>query len=205
MLHEAIRILCIDDDEQIRYALDGVFKFQQWQSLLAVDVREGLRLFEAYRPDLVLIDYHMPQINGIQGVRLLREIDPDVPIIVFTIDEEQSVADAFLEAGASDFALKPIKAPDIISRIKLHIKLMQRRKPMEEMGVKGIGASTLALILEYLKSCEEYQTAGDIAKNTGLAYQTTYRYLQHLVVEGRVESKNIYGKIGRPKQLFKIN
>lgn len=205
MSHEAIRILCIDDDEQIRYALDSVFKFQQWQSLLASDVKEGLRLFEAHRPDLVLIDYHMPQINGIQGVRLLREIDCDVPIIVFTIDEDQSVADAFLEAGASDFALKPIKAPDIISRIKLHIKLMGRRKPVEELSVKGIGASTLALILEYLKSCEDYQTAGDIAKHTGLAYQTTYRYLQHLVSEGRIESKNIYGKIGRPKQLFKIN
>ncbi len=205
MLHEAIRILCIDDDEQIRYALDSVFVFQRWQSLLAANVKDGIRLFKAHRPDIVLIDYHMPEINGIQGVRLLRELDGAVPIIVFTIDEEQSVADAFLEAGASDFALKPIKAPDIISRIKLHIRLMQWRKPAEEPSIKGIGASTLALILEYLKSCEAYQTAGDIAKHTGLAYQTTYRYLQHLVAENIVESKSIYGKIGRPKQMFKMN
>ena len=205
MLHETVRILCIDDDGQIRYALGSVFEFQRWQSLLAANVKEGIRLFKAHRPDIVLIDYHMPEINGIQGVRLLRELDGTVPIIVFTIDEEQAVADAFLEAGASDFALKPIKAPDIISRIKLHIRLMQRRRPAEDPGVKGIGASTLALILEYLKSCEAYQTAGDIAKNTGLAYQTTYRYLQHLVAENIVESKSIYGKIGRPKQMFKIN
>lgn len=204
MLHETIRILCIDDDEQIRYALDSVFRFQQWQSLLAADVREGIRLFKMHRPDIVLIDYHMPGINGIQGVRMLRELDGAVPIIVFTIDEQQSVADAFLEAGASDFALKPIKAPDILSRIRLHIKLMQRRKPAEEPVVKGIGASTLALILDCLKGCETYQTAEDIAKCTGLAYQTTYRYLQHLVAEEVVESKNIYGKIGRPKQMFII-
>ncbi|WMJ84023.1 response regulator [Oscillospiraceae bacterium LTW-04] len=204
MYHENIKILCIDDDGQIRYALNSVFEFQKWESFLAPDVNEGLRLFKQHRPDIVLIDYHMPEINGIQGVKLLREIDFNVPIIVFTIDEDQQIADQFLAAGASDFALKPIKAPDIISRIKLHIKLMRLRPSHEETTVKGIGATTRSLIVNYLNRCSDYQTAGEIAKNTGLAYQTTYRYLQHLISENVVESKNIYGKIGRPKQLFKI-
>ena len=66
--------------------------------------------------------YHLPQVSGIRGVEMIRELDPDVPIIVFTIDESQEVAEQFMQAGASDFALKPIKAPDIISRIRLHIR-----------------------------------------------------------------------------------
>ncbi|MFV0497147.1 MAG: response regulator [Candidatus Fimivivens sp.] len=205
-MNRIVKILCIDDDEQIRFALNSVFKFQKWQSFLASNVKEGINIFKNERPDIVLIDYHMPEINGIQGVKMLREIDSSVPIIVFTIDENQTVADEFLKFGASDFALKPIKAPDIISRIKLHIKLMQSWKYAEEYTiVKGIGASTLNLIIDYLKSCSNYQTAGEIAKNTGLAYQTTYRYLQHLVSENITESKSIYGKIGRPKQMFRIN
>lgn len=203
MNNNDLTILCIDDDEQIRYALNAVFEFQNWRSLLASNVTDGLRLFEKHRPDLVLIDYHMPQINGIQGVRMLRTLSSTVPIIVFTIDENQEVADGFLEAGASDFALKPIKAPDIISRIKLHIKLINTLKPQEEVS-KGIGSSTLSLIIEFMQSIDEYLTASEIAKRTGLAYQTTYRYLQHLISENRVETKNIYGKIGRPKQMFKL-
>ena len=51
----------------------------------------------------------MPGINGVEGVQMLRALSHTVPIIVFTIDESQEVADQFLQAGASDFALKPIK------------------------------------------------------------------------------------------------
>ncbi|HWP52131.1 MAG TPA: response regulator [Clostridia bacterium] len=203
MDNNSLTILCIDDDEQIRYALNAVFEFQSWKSILASNVKEGLSLFEKHHPDIVLMDYHMPEINGIQGVHMLRMLNPSVPIIVFTIDENQEVADRFLEAGASDFALKPIKAPDIISRIKLHIKLINTSKPQEEM-LKGIGSSTLALIIELMQGCDDYLTAGEIARRTGLAYQTTYRYLQHLISEKKVETKNIYGKIGRPKQLFRL-
>ena len=117
-------ILCIDDDDEICFALKALFKLQKWQGLSANNMAEAIQKFRSNQPDIVLIDYHMPKINGIEGVRMLRKLSSDVPIIVFTIDESQQVADAFLEAGASDFALKPIKAPDIVSRIKLHLQLL---------------------------------------------------------------------------------
>ncbi|WP_102050570.1 response regulator [Pygmaiobacter massiliensis] len=203
MNNRTLTILAIDDDEEIRFALKAVFDFQGWQALTASHVKEGIALFREHRPDIVLIDYHMPEINGIEGVRMLRQIGGDVPIIVFTIDEDQQVADRFLEAGASDFALKPIKAPDIISRIKLHVRLMESRKAAEPVA-KGIGGATLDLIRDCLtRAGETYLTANEIAVATGLAYQTTYRYLQHLVAEGVLESKSSYGKIGRPKQSFR--
>lgn len=119
-----LKILMIDDDEQILFALQAVFQFQKWSSISAKDVPTGIALFRAQHPDLVLIDYHLPQVNGIKGVQMIREIDAEVPIIVFTIDESQEVANRFMEAGASDFALKLIKVPDIISRIRLHVRLL---------------------------------------------------------------------------------
>lgn len=49
--------------------------------------------FRTCRPDLVLMDYHLPKINGVKGVEMLRREDPEVPLIVFTIEDNQRVAD----------------------------------------------------------------------------------------------------------------
>ena len=196
-------ILSIDDDEQICFALGELFRLQGWSAYCAGSVAKGVELFERHRPDIVLIDYHMPHVNGVDGVKMLRKKDAVVPIIVFTIDESQEVADAFLEAGASDFALKPIKAPDLVSRVKLHLRLLERRE--QTVLEKGLSQSTLDLIGDYLETVEDCTTANEIAEGTGLAYQTVYRYLQHLVRTRRVEQFSAYGKVGRPKQLYRKN
>lgn len=208
-----IKILMIDDEEQILFALRAVFQFQGWDSISAKDVPTGMELFRTQHPDLVLIDYHLPQINGVKGVQMIRELDQEVPIIVFTIDESQEVANQFLEAGASDFALKPIKAPDIISRIRLHIRLMDSNRQLKKntqseerstAPVKGIGVATLELIEGALKDSEEFLAVEAISQRTGLAYQTAYRYLQHMLSQGRVEVSQSYGKVGRPKQKYRL-
>lgn len=211
MSNSKLKILMIDDDEQILFALRAVFQFQGWQSVSAQDVPTGLELFRTQHPDLVLIDYHLPRINGVRGVQMIRELDSNVPIIVFTIDESQEVADRFIEAGASDFALKPIKAPDIISRIRLHIRLMEStqtvRKPRAEertFVTKGIGSATLELIEEAFGTGGEFLTVEEIAERTGLAYQTTYRYLQHMLTQNSIEVSQSYGKVGRPKQKYRL-
>lgn len=209
MQGKQIKILMIDDDEQILFALKAVFQYQGWVALSAQDVPSGLELFRSQHPDLVLMDYHLPRMNGIKGVQMLRALDADVPIIVFTIDESQAVADQFIEAGASDFALKPIKVPDIISRINLHIRLMESKMQLknraQEQQVKGIGSATLALIEGCLRQTEEPLTVEEISQATGLAYQTTYRYLQHLEGQGQVEVSQSYGKVGRPKQKYRMD
>lgn len=198
-------ILVIDDDEQICFALGELFKFQGWKAYSANDVESGLSMFKACRPDVVLIDYHLPRINGVEGVKRLRRLSLDVPILVFTVDESQEVADTFLEAGATDFALKPIKAPDIISRIKLHLRLLQQEKQekQEPALAKGLAQGTLNLIHDFLDRQSDYLTVNDIAEGTGLAYQTVYRYLQHMTLENKVEMVSIYGKVGRPKQVYR--
>lgn len=201
-MERKITILSIDDEENIRFALGELFRFQGWEACCAPTVEKGIEQFRLHRPDIVLIDYHMPGINGVEGVRLLRKLSRTVPIIVFTIDESQEVADQFLQAGASDFALKPIKAPDIISRIKLHLRLLEREQPAQSLS-KGLSEATLQLVLDSLKEDEDYMTVNEVAKSSGLAYQTVYRYLQYLIQNKKVEMVSIYGKVGRPRQLFR--
>lgn len=207
-MNREVTILCIDDDEQICFALKALFQMQRWKAVTANSVDSGLAAFRTHQPDIVLIDYHMPGINGVEGVRMLRRLSPTIPIIVFTIEEHQEVADAFLEAGASDFALKPIKAPDIVSRIKLHLRLLNRAKNTSNVSdnlapAKGISRSTMDLILDFLTGQKEYVTTNDIAVGTGLAYQTVYRYLQYMTQEKLIEMLNVYGKVGRPKQVYR--
>lgn len=197
-----VTILTIDDDQEICFALGALFKFQGWKSVSAQAMDEGVNLFKAHSPDLVFIDYHMPKVNGVEGVRMLRKLSLKVPIIVFTIDESQEVADAFMEAGANDFVIKPIKAPDMISRIRLHLRLLEQIQPNSTDLPKGMTYGTLRLVESYLSHATQCLTVNQIALGTGLAYQTTYRYLQYMLQEKIVVAENVYGKIGRPKQLF---
>lgn len=206
MNEDSVNILCVDDDAQIRQALQAVFDYQGWKTRMAANVPQGLEAFLAEPSDIVLMDYHLPGVNGIEGVRRLRQISSSVPIIVFTVEEDQRVADEFLQAGASDFALKPIKVPDIISRIRLHIRLMRSESRAAQLApfIKGISPATLELVTDTLAAAGGYISAEEIVARTGLAHQTAYRYLQHLLQEGIIEAQSHYGKIGRPRQSFRL-
>ncbi len=204
-----ITILSIDDDKEIRFSLGALFSTQGWHAIGAGTMMEGLHLFEQQKPDLVVLDYHMPGISGLQGVQLLRAIDADVPVLVLTVEESQEVADRFLAAGASDFALKPIKAPDILARINLHLRLSQHmRKPQKEIAPvssKGIVPVTLDCIVGFLEEQGDYVSLDEISQGTGLAYQTVSRYLQYLTTDKQVVVQSTYGRVGRPRQKYMLN
>lgn len=210
MLDADVKVLCIDDEEWIRFALGEVIESQGWRAKLVKNVRDAEKYLKENSPTIILIDYHMPDINGLEGVKIIRKYDESVPIVVFTIDSNQTIADKFLEAGATDFATKPIKAPDLISRIRLHIRLLDNDSLTENtitknlLLPKGIGRNTLDLMIDKLSKTDRYLTVEEVADLTELSYQTTYRYLQFLEAEDIIDVKVSYGKIGRPKQNYKL-
>ena len=61
----------------------------------------------------------------------------------------------------------------------------------------------MQLVLDSLKEGEDYMTVNEGARSSGLASQTVYRYLQYLIQNKKVEMVSIYGKVGRPRQLFR--
>ena len=87
MSSREIKILLVDDEAEILYALKAVIETQGWTGLIAQNVKQALEIYKTDSPDIILIDYHMPHINGVEGVKMFRRQDPDIPIIVFTIDE----------------------------------------------------------------------------------------------------------------------
>lgn len=212
MSDKKTKILMIDDDEQSCLALCAAARSQGWDFVCAKDASAGRKLFRTERPDLVFVEYRLPGMNEGEGIKMIRELDACVPIICLTTEETQEAANRAFEAGAGDFALKPIKAPDMCSRIRLHMdllecgKLLNNRAEIREHGpkAKGISPVTQELIRGAFRTNAENITVETIAERTGLAYQTTYRYLQHMAAQDLVEVCQNYGKVGRPKQKYRL-
>ncbi|KUO70782.1 MAG: hypothetical protein APF77_07655 [Clostridia bacterium BRH_c25] len=202
-----VRVLSIDDSKDILFAIAAICEYQGWEPIAAKDAEQGIEFFKKHSPDIVLVDYHMPGINGIEAVKMLRSINKNVPVIVLTVEEKSDIADGFMEAGASDYALKPIKALDLISRIKVHLRLRQGYgggTGNEEDLKKGISRDTLDIILEYLYKQARHGTIKEISQATGLAYQTVHRYMQYLIDNGKAEVKLDYGRQGRPQNRYSV-
>ncbi|MBH0230409.1 response regulator [Halobacillus yeomjeoni] len=202
-----MKILIIDNDESLRFMLTEFCKHAQWESDTAENGREGVEKFLSENYDVVLIDYHMPEMDGLQTVREIRKHNQHIPLLILTVDERQEIADRFLEEGATDFALKPVKAPDLISRIKLHAQIANMKNVQEEdedvFTAKGISKGTLQSVAQFLKGYREPTSVDVISKKVGLAYPTVYRYIMHLLEEGKVKQVVSHQKIGRPKKLYK--
>lgn len=199
------KILIIDDSEEILFAISEFFKLKDWEVFTALNVEEALKFLNSKEKniDVIIIDYNLPYINGVIGVKLIRQLNPNVPIIALTIEGEEKIAEQFFEVGANDFAIKPIKVLDLYSRVNVHIKNNSQVK--EEINLeyrKGINENTILLIEEKLKGINEYLTIEEISEITGLAPKTANRYMGYLVDMKKVSMEIIYGKIGRPKNKY---
>jgi len=203
-----VTILAIDDSPDILFAIAAICELEGWKTVTSTDGRLAAELTREYRPQIVLVDYHMPAINGIEVVKNIRRIDASTPIMVLTIEDSREVADEFLLAGANDFAIKPIRPLDLISRIRVHLN----KRPAAALPhaiaqddyVKGITKITAQVVVDYLSKQDDYLSISDISEGCGLAYQTTYRYLTHLVSVNAVEYVAEYGKQGRPMQKYRL-
>lgn len=209
MMNENIKIVLIDDEEDILFTLKEICEFCGYKAYTANTGEEGLKLVKEIKPKLVIVDYHMPGLNGLTIVKKLRTMMPELAILVLTVDERQEVSDKFMGVGATDFAIKPIKAPDLISRIKvnLHICEMQAKLNEKQERIyldKGISGATLELIIDYIKTQGKEVTINDITNGVNLAYQTVHRYVHYLLEREELEIVHIYGKLGRPKNRYKL-
>ena len=203
------RVLIIDDEADILYTLKEICIYGGGDAVTASGGRKGYKLYKIYKPNLVIVDYHMADWDGLTTVKKIRETDNAVSILILTVDENQETSERLIAAGATDFAIKPIKSPDLISRIKINLRIneiqKQLTKEVHQIYIdKGISPATLNIIYDYFKEQDRGLTIDDITSGLNLAYQTVHRYISYMIEEKKIEIVPIYGQIGRPKNKYNL-
>lgn len=115
-----VKILIADDHPIFRRGLRGVIEEDSELSVVgeAENGIEALRLVAEFKPDAVLADIDMPEMNGLDLARVVREKYPSLPVIILTMHKDQAMFDAALAAGARGYVLKENAANDINECLK---------------------------------------------------------------------------------------
>ncbi len=202
------KILIVDDSEEILFAISEFFLIKNWEVVTAQNVEKALNIISNDNTiDIIIMDYHLPYINGVTAVKLIRKFNKNIPIIALTIEGEEEVANSFFDAGANDFVIKPVKLLDLFSRINVHLKNINSTtfsniKEHLSIHEKGINSHTIKLIREKMLLLNKYATIEEIAEATNLSNKTINRYMNSLTQTGEVLVETIYLKIGRPKYTY---
>ncbi|MCL5292503.1 MAG: response regulator transcription factor [Actinobacteria bacterium] len=116
------QILVIEDDPVINKTLEYNLKRAGFSVLTAGDGLVGLNLMQEEKPDLVLLDLMLPQIDGFQLCKEIRSNDPMVPVLMVTALEDESDMIRGLNLGADDYITKPFSMAELIARIKANLR-----------------------------------------------------------------------------------
>jgi len=128
------RVLVIDDEEAIRASLKMIFEYEGYECLLAANGTAGLKIAEKEDPDLVLLDIKMPQMDGMEVLRRLKETGCDAPVIMLSGHGTVKTAVEATKLGAFDFIEKPPESERIL--IAVRNALSQRRLSEENRRLK---------------------------------------------------------------------
>ena len=124
------RILVIDDEPQILRALATNLRARDFTVDLAHSGREGLQSAADHRPDLVIVDLGLPDLDGVEVVAGLRGWT-NIPIIVLSVRDAESDKVAALDAGADDYLTKPFALDELLARVRALHRRSSRRADLE--------------------------------------------------------------------------
>jgi len=116
---DPIRVLIADDDDLVREELRGYLEGEGFE--VVASVPDGLHAFEQsawHRPDVVLMDLHMPNMDGIAATSIITARSPDVPVVVLTAFPERDNRWASQLAGAASFLDKSTPMPEIVEALR---------------------------------------------------------------------------------------
>lgn len=117
------RVLIVDDEKVILDLTAIILKNRGYQVFTALSAQEGLEIIAKERPELVLLDYMMPNMDGLTALKEIRRLYPETYVIMFTGKGSEEIAVELMKAGASDYILKPFNNQDMVERIESVLKL----------------------------------------------------------------------------------
>ncbi|MBD2187018.1 hybrid sensor histidine kinase/response regulator [Pseudanabaena mucicola] len=139
-------ILVVDDEPRNFDVIEALLGYQGYQLHHAISGKEAIAQLEELRPDLILLDMMMPEMNGIQFCQHIKAIPrwQTIPIIMVTALNEKSDLANCLNAGADDFVSKPINSIELRARVHSMLRIKQQYDDIQ--GLSALRAETVAVL-----------------------------------------------------------
>ncbi len=117
-----MKILIIEDEQGISRFLSDGLREEGYDTVIASDGAEGLEKFFSTHPDLVLLDWMLPSMDGIKVCSEIRSEDSETPILFLTAKDTVAETIKGLRAGANDYIKKPFSFEELLERIRIHFR-----------------------------------------------------------------------------------
>jgi two-component system KDP operon response regulator KdpE len=192
-----LKILVIDDETQLRRFLRIALEAQGFALIEAASGRDGLVQAAMHRPDAVILDLGLPDGDGLDVLKRLREWSP-VPVIVLSVRGSEDDKIALLDAGADDYLTKPFSAGELIARIRV---AMRHAAPSAQEGIFR------SLSLEVDLTSRSVKVGGRSVKLTVTEYDLLRLLIRHagLVLTHQQILREIWGRTtGEEMQYLRV-
>lgn len=168
-----LKVLIAEDDQDLAVVVAfGVrMTWPGCQVLTAADGAEALRIFEAERPDLVILDVEMPPPDGLEVCRRIRAVS-QAPILMLTVRSGTLDKVHALDLGADDYLTKPFDHPELLARLRA---LMRRSTQL--LPAAGTTFSAGDFVLDF--SVKEVRLRGEVVPLTSLEYRLLAELVRH--------------------------
>lgn len=141
MTNRDITVLVVEDDPQIRNFISYTLKQEDFSCLTANSAQNAMSAIVSQKIDLVLLDLGLPDFDGTEVIKKVREWS-EIPIIVVSARDQDREKAAALDLGADDYLTKPFSATELMARIRVairHLQMTARTQIRPEMTVGGLG------------------------------------------------------------------
>jgi DNA-binding response OmpR family regulator len=133
------RILLVEDEEKLAKFVQLELSYEGYEVAVAHDGLSGLMAARDQPPDLIILDWMMPGLSGVEVCRRLRQTGTTTPVILLTAKDDVSDRVAGLDAGADDYVVKPFSIEELLARVRAHL----RRRDPQDAEVLVFGDLTL--------------------------------------------------------------
>jgi two-component system, OmpR family, response regulator len=113
-----VRVLVVDDEPALAELLSMALRYEAWEVRTAADGHTALRAARDFEPDIVVLDVMLPDIDGLEVLRRLRDRTPVVPVLFLTARDAVEDRIAGLTAGGDDYVTKPFSLEEVVARLR---------------------------------------------------------------------------------------
>lgn len=183
---QGARILITEDEEAIRRLLSRHLAGLGHQTFIAEDGFQAVQIVSRIDLDIILSDINMPGLGGIEMVRQVKAIRPDIPIVMISAFQDMQTVREALRAGAYDYISKPFQLMDVadtVSRALTHVRLVRENQEYQRGLERKVAEQAKALASVYLDTIEALISALDAREQeTGNHSERVSSYTRALAV-----------------------